>query len=107
MKKTLSILAVAALLTTSCTKQSHGADDLVPHVPGVEDNINGGGGNNVAPANVPAAVLSAFSGRYPDATGVQWKAQSDGSFKAEFLRGSVKWQAIFSASGTLLKEEHK
>jgi len=37
---------------------------------------------------------------------VHWKLLSDGSYKAEFFIGSVKWQAIFTASGTLVKEQY-
>ncbi|HWJ89754.1 MAG TPA: hypothetical protein VNR87_01505 [Flavisolibacter sp.] len=112
MKKTLSIAAISALLmTTACTKQGHGSDDLVPQSSqsgqGVEDNPNGGGGNNVNAATVPAAVLAAFNARYPDAMRIEWKKQSDGTFKAEFFRGTVKWQAIFTADGRLIKEEHQ
>jgi len=51
------------------------------------------------------AVLSAFNTRYPDATRIEWKKLSDGNFKAEFFRGSVRWQAIFTAAGNLVKEE--
>lgn len=105
MKKIFSLLFVAAVLTSACSKQSRGADDLVSHQQGIEDNPNGGGGNNVAV--VPSAVLAAFNTRYPDATNVQWKLLSDGTYKAEFQRGTVKWQAIFTADGTLVKEEHK
>jgi hypothetical protein len=105
MKNMLSVAIALSLLATSCTKENRGADDLFPHKAGVEDNINGGGGNNVA--NVPAAVQTTFSARYPDATAVQWKQLNDGTFKAEFFRGAVKWQVIFSATGTVLKEEHK
>lgn len=98
------MIVIAGFLMTSCSKQSRGADDLVPHQLGVEDNVNGGGGNNTV--SVPAAVLSAFNARYPDATNVQWKKQSDGTYKAEFLRGFVRWQATFTPAGVLVKEEH-
>jgi hypothetical protein len=53
--------------------------------------------------SVPSTVLSAFNTHYPNATQVQWKLLSDGTYKAEFLIGNVKWQAIFTASGTWLK----
>ncbi|HEY6915980.1 MAG TPA: hypothetical protein VI413_14980 [Paludibacter sp.] len=104
MKMILSLMIVASLAMTSCTKQSHGADDIIQQNKAIEDNPNGGGGNNTM--SVPSAVLSAFSTRYPSATQVQWKLLSDGTYKAEFFIGSVKWQAIFTASGTLVKEQH-
>jgi len=102
MKKILSVLLAVSILATACNKR--GSDDLLSHQQGVEDNPNGGGGNNTT--DVPTAVRSAFAARYANATAVQWKKLSDGTYKAEFFRGSVKWQAIFSASGTLMKEEH-
>lgn len=108
MKKTFIFLALATTLVTACTKNSHGSDDIFAssskHGSGVEDNPNGGGGNNTT--SVPAAVLTAFNNLYPDATRIQWKKLSDGNFKAEFYRGAVKWQAIFTPAGKLVKQEH-
>jgi hypothetical protein len=108
MKKTFVFLALAAVLATACTKNSRGSDDGIvsaaKHGNGVEDNPNGGGGDNTT--SVPPAVLSAFNSRYPDASNIQWKKQSDGTYKAEFFRGTVKWQATFTAAGVLVKEEH-
>ncbi len=103
MKKLFLLLSIPVLLTTACTKQKGVDDNPISHNNGAfEDNPNGGGGNN---NSVPMAVLSAFNTRYPDATRIEWKKLSDGNFKAEFFRGSVKWQAIFTAAGTLVKEE--
>jgi hypothetical protein len=104
MKKVLSLLAIASLLTTACTKNSHGSDDLIPHNKNVEDNPNGGGGNNTT--TIPMAVLSAFNTRYAGAAKIEWKLLSDGTYKAEFFISSVKWQAIFTSGGTLVKQEH-
>lgn len=106
MKKTLSLLLLAAVLTTACSKQSHGADDIVTQQKnnGAEDNPAGGGGSNVS--SVPPAVIAAFAARYPDARSVQWKVLNNGNYKAEFFRGAVKWQATFTSSGVLVKEEH-
>jgi len=102
MKKILSLVIVAAVLLTSCTKQGPGGDLANPQT--FEDNVNGGGGSNTK--SVAAAVLAAFNARYPDAARIQWKLLSDGNYKAEFFRGAVKWQATFSPTGSLLKEEH-
>jgi hypothetical protein len=105
MKNVLSLLFVACILTTACTKQSHGLDDLIPHQQGVEDNPHGGGGATVS--TVPAAVLSAFNQRYPGATKVEWKQLSDGNYKVEFFKNGAKWQATFTSTGKLVKEEHR
>jgi hypothetical protein len=104
MKKIIAAFIVGSLLMTSCSKDFPGDDSTIAAAKAREDNPNGGGGNNTT--SVPAAVLSAFNTRYPDATNIQWKKLSDGSYKAEFFRGAIKWQVIFSATGTLLKEEH-
>lgn len=91
------------MLTVACSKQT-GLEDNPARTNGVEDNPNGGGGSNTS--NVPVSVLTAFNARYPNATRIEWKKLSDGNFKFEFLRGSVKWQVTFSPEGTVLKEEH-
>ena len=104
MKKLFLLLALPILLSTACTKQK-GVDDNPSsrNNNGIEDNPNGGGGNNTT--SIPLAVLSAFNNRYPDASRIEWKKLADGNFKAEFFRGTVRWQAIFTPSGTLVKEE--
>ncbi len=107
MKRTLILLAVVALSFSACTKHHPADDNSILTAGKVEDNPAGGGGNNVSASTVPAAVTSAFSARYPDAARIEWKKLSDGNFKAEFFRGSVKWQAIFTPAGALVKEEHK
>ena len=106
MKRIILLLSVVTLSLGACTKH-HPADDNSTLAAGkVEDNPAGGGGNNINASTVPAAVTSVFAARYPDASRIEWKSDN-GNYKAEFFRGSVKWQATFSASGTLLKEEHK
>lgn len=110
MKKYLLSFAVVALLATACTKNDHtgGLDDSIVSSSNrhstPEDNPNGGGGDNVNLTSIPTAVVNTFKSRYPNATHAEWKKQSDGTYKVEFFRGSIKWQAIFSASGRLLKE---
>jgi hypothetical protein len=105
MKKIAILFFSASLFITACNKQSHGADDAVPHLPGVEDNPNGGGGNNINSAAVPGAVIAVFNARYADATRIEWKFKN-GNYKVEFFRGTVKWQTIFTPAGVVVKEEH-
>lgn len=57
-------------------------------------------------ATVPAAVLAAFRTTHPNDNVYEWKLQNDGSWKAHFNRGTVKWEATYSAAGLLIKEEH-
>lgn len=109
MKKVFASLIVMTLVATACTKESHGSDDgLVTssHSGGVEDNPNGGGGNNVSPTTVPTAVRNAFKTRFPNATRIEWKKLSNGNYKVEFYSGAVKYQAIYKPNGTLVKLEH-
>lgn len=105
MKKILALIFVGSSLLVSCTKDSQGSNDLITSQQRAEDNANGGGGINIATA--PDPVLSAFNARYPDATRIEWKQLPNGNIKAEFFRGAVKWQAIFTTGGSLVKEEHK
>jgi hypothetical protein len=107
MKKTMILLAIAVSSLAACTKHNPADDNSTLTAGQVEDNPTGGGGNNVSASTVPAAVTSTFNARYTDAKQIQWKQTSDGNFKAEFFRGSVKWQATFTPTGTLVKEEHK
>lgn len=60
-----------------------------------------------ASAAVPAAVLNAFRARYPNDMVAEWNQKSDGTWKAHFLRGTIKWEALFSATGVFIKEEHE
>lgn len=54
---------------------------------------------------VPQAVLDSFRQNFPTDNVYEWKLRNDGTWKAHFMRGAVKWEATFSASGTLLKVE--
>jgi hypothetical protein len=54
---------------------------------------------------VPPAVLTAFRQNFPTDNVYEWKLRNDGTWRAHFMRGSVKWEATFSASGTLIKVE--
>jgi hypothetical protein len=57
-------------------------------------------------AAVPAAVLSAFRNAYPTDNVYEWKYTTDKTWKAHFMRGSVKWEVTFDAGGTVVKAEH-
>lgn len=57
-------------------------------------------------AAVPATVLSAFRSTYPTDNVYEWKLTSDQTWKAHFMRGSVKWEVTFDANGTIVKAEH-
>lgn len=54
---------------------------------------------------VPKAVLDAFATQFPTDVVYEWNLRSDGTWRAHYMRGTVKWEATFSATGTLLKNE--
>ena len=56
-------------------------------------------------APVLQVVLDAFRLRFPTDNVYEWKLNSDNTWKAHFLRSGVKYEATFSATGTLLKFE--
>jgi hypothetical protein len=99
MKNTFLLLTATMLTFASCTKspvsdgsnvtaqrQGRGADDpiLAP------------------PANLPAAVLSAFNARYPNAARVEWEPENNNTWKAKFFIGTVRWKVFFKADGTFI-----
>lgn len=57
-------------------------------------------------AAVPAVVLNAFRSSFPNDNVYEWKLMNDGNWKPHFMRGSVKWEAIISPSGSIIKVEH-
>lgn len=56
-------------------------------------------------AAVPQVVLDAFRQLYPGDMVYEWNLRNDGSWKAHIMRGAVKYEATFSATGALLKFE--
>lgn len=56
-------------------------------------------------AAVPQVVLDGFRQLYPGDMVYEWNLRNDGSWKAHIMRGTVKYEATFSATGALLKFE--
>jgi hypothetical protein len=56
-------------------------------------------------APVPQAVLDAFRQRYATDNVYEWKLTSTGEWKAHFMRGTIKYEATFSATGIFIKFE--
>ncbi len=54
---------------------------------------------------VPTAVLTAFRATHPNNIVYEWKLRNDGTWKAHYIRGIVKWEATYTAAGVLVKEE--
>ena len=55
---------------------------------------------------VPQAVLDAFRARNPNDNVYEWALRNDGTWKAHFNRGTVKWETTFSSNGAFITEEH-
>ena len=56
-------------------------------------------------AAVPQVVLDAFRQKFPTDNVYEWRQTSSGDWKAHFMRGSVKWEATFTAGGSFVKVE--
>jgi hypothetical protein len=56
-------------------------------------------------APVPQVVLSAFRSTHPNDSVYEWNLRNDGTWKAHFNRGTVKWEATYTSTGVLVKEE--
>jgi hypothetical protein len=54
---------------------------------------------------VPQIVLDAFRQRFPTDNVYEWKLRNDGTWNAHFMRGAIKYEATYTATGTLLKFE--
>jgi hypothetical protein len=99
MKNTFLFLTAAMLTFASCTK-TQSSDDS-----NTSSERRGRGADDpvvAPPANLPAAVLSAFNAGYPNATRVEWEPENNNTWKAKFFIGTVRWKAFYKADGTFI-----
>ncbi len=54
---------------------------------------------------VPKAVLEAFHAKYPTATKVEWEAEEENEYEAEFKIGKKELSTVFSSDGTWMETE--
>lgn len=54
---------------------------------------------------VPQLVLDAFRQQFSTDLVYEWSLRNDGTWRAHFMRGTVKYEATFTATGSLLKFE--
>lgn len=109
MKKLLSLLAAAALFAScSRTGSTIASDDSVigEQLRQSAQNEKMTGGYPLPEKSLPQPVREAFQQRYPGASNTAWCLLADGTYKAMFFTGKIKWTSIYAADGTLLHEEH-
>ena len=103
----LPFAAAIVLMSASCTKENISRlEDVVNN--GADDHGGGSGsgrGENIPASGVPEAVMNAFNTKYPDASVKEWKKLDSGNYKAEFVFNGAEWEATFTVSGDLVKEE--
>lgn len=76
------------------------------HSAGFDDNGHQSSHNILClDAPVPQVVLDAFRQRFPTDNVYEWKLRNDGTWKAHFMRGALKYEATYTAAGVLLKFE--
>jgi hypothetical protein len=56
---------------------------------------------------VPVAVKSAFSQKFPDASHVKWNKENDNEWEAEFNMDGMEYSSNFTNSGTWTETEYK
>jgi major membrane immunogen (membrane-anchored lipoprotein) len=99
MKKIFAAILISASLMTSCSK-----DDIASDAAARGSSSSSAVEDNIKVTNLPAAVSSAFNARFPGATNIEWKMKN-GNYKVQFFLGTVRWEAIFTPTGTLVKQE--
>jgi hypothetical protein len=76
------------------------------HDAGFDDNGNSTSHSIIClDAAVPQAVLDAFRQRYPTDNVFEWKLMNTGEWKAHLMRGAIKYEATFNATGTFISFE--
>lgn len=91
MKKLLFILLIATIsMSSTCSKE----DVLVSN------------STVISASQVPAAVMSSYTAKYPAASGqIEWDLEDGNTYKVKFFIGSQRWQAIFAANGAFISEK--
>ncbi len=76
------------------------------HDAGFDDNGHQSSHNIIClNAAVPQVVLDAFRQQFSADNVYEWKLTNAGEWKAHFMRGAIKYEATFSATGIFIKFE--
>ncbi len=71
-----------------------------------DDNNNNNNDDHITASQVPAPVMTAFTTRYPAASGqIEWELEHGNTYKVKFFIGSQRWQAQFTTNGTFIDEK--
>ncbi len=90
MKKFLILLMVAASFFTACSKSNSSSPTSV----------------SIPASQVPSAVMTSFTTKYPGASGqIEWEREDGSKYKVKFFIGAQRWQASFKADGTFISEQ--
>lgn len=100
MKKLFIMFLISTIaMSTTCTKD----DSLLSS----SSNNSSSNGTNISSSAVPAAVMSAFTARYPGAGGqIEWEREDGNTYKVKFFIGGQRKQAIFAADGSFISEKN-
>lgn len=60
----------------------------------------------ISTSAVPSVVLDAFRSAFPNVNILEWKQNTDGSWKAEFIQNGVHTETTIDAAGNIIKTEH-
>jgi hypothetical protein len=92
MKKILLLATITTILMSSTCSKS--VDDTP---------INSS--QNIPASQVPAAVLSAFNAKYPNASGqIEWEKEDGNTYKVKFFIGSQRKKVMFTSTGGFISE---
>lgn len=109
MKLPLTILAVAITLASCSRTGSTIANDdsaVNAQIQASQEKLRIPENLPVTEKEVPIEVRTDFYNRYPGAINKQWYKMADGTFKADFFQGKIKWMVIYGSDGRLIHEEH-
>ena len=63
-------------------------------------------GVSITASQVPTAVMSNYTTKYPSASGqIEWELEHGSTYKVKFFIGTQRWQAQFKADGTFIDEQ--
>ncbi len=91
MKKLLLLLMLSVPFFIACSKSNDNSSSTSVSIPA---------------SQVPSAVMTSFTTKYPGASGqIEWEREDGNTYKVKFFIGVQRWQAAFKADGTFISEQ--